>query len=110
MDIDSGTGFTGSVESWTIVMGEASSGGADVRQVKIYKNGNLVHTTAVDYSAEDKDLTTNSVQVSFDLGRSPGSVNQLNGRIYEFLQWDKALSDVQLDQLNTYYGVKYGIS
>jgi len=110
IDIDSGTAFGGGIESWTIVMGEATSGGADVRQVKIYRNGVLVTTSTVDYSAEDKDLTANSVQVSFDLGRSPGSANQLNGRMYEFLQWDKALSDVQLDQLNTYYGVKYGIS
>lgn len=108
--VDSGTSFSGQKEFWTVVGGEASTSGADVRQIKIYKDGTLVHTSTTDFSGENRDLTANNANVNFYFGRNLGSTNQFVGRFYEFLQWDRALSDVQLDQLNTYYGVKYGIS
>ncbi len=107
--VDSGTSFSGK-EFWTVVGGEANTSGADVRQIKIYKNGTLVHTSTTDFSGENRDLTANNANVNFYFGRNLGSTNQFVGKFYEFLQWDRALSDVQLDQLNTYYGVKYGIS
>tara|TARA_R110002020_G_scaffold5834_3_gene23892 strand:+ start:1326 stop:2222 length:897 start_codon:yes stop_codon:yes gene_type:complete len=109
-NVDSGAAFTTNLDFWTIVMGNATISGADARVIKIYKNGVDLMATTVSYAAYNKDLTVNHASVTFDLGRSPGSANQFVGRMYEFLQWDKALSDVQLDQLNTYYGVKYGIS
>jgi hypothetical protein len=107
-DIDSNVAYSGNIESWTIVMGQANTSGANVRQIKIYKNGVLVDTDTTDFSSKNKDLTANSAHVGFWLGASPGS-NQFVGRIYEYVQYDRAINDFQLDQLNTYYSNKYGI-
>ena len=108
-DIDSNAAYSGNIESWTIVMGQASTSGANVRQIKIYKNGVLVDTDTTDFSSKNKDLTANSAHVGFWLGASPGVIHQFVGRMYEYVQYDRAINDFQLDQLNTYYSNKYGI-
>ena len=57
-----------------------------------------------------KDLTANAAHVEFRLGASPGSTDQFVGRMFEFIMSDRAIQQDQLEMLNTYYGVKYGIS
>ena len=108
-DIDSNTAFSGGLESWTIIMGSSNTSCADVRTVRIYRNGVLVDTDPTDYATADRDLTANHASIGFWLGRSPGSTNMFEGRWLEFVQYSTALSDYQHDQLNTYYSNKYGI-
>ena len=108
-DIDSNAAFDGNDESWTIVMGAANSSCADVRQIKIYRNGILVDTDTSDFTAQNKDLTANAAHVEFRFGSAPGSLDQFVGRMYEFVQYNKPLSDLQLEQLNGYYASKYNI-
>lgn len=111
--VDSGTAFSGAVESWTIIGGiHITAGGCgNGRFIRIFRNGVQVNTTdETDWTAFNRDLTVNDADVKFDFGHWAGDTDRFVGRIFEFIQCDKALSEEDLEQLNTYYGVKYGIS
>ena len=108
--LDSDTATSTNLEFWTIVGGIPSVTGGDSARTTIYKNGvNLASNTTV-YSSYNRDLTVNDINVRFSLGFNTGSTDRFEGKFYEYVQYDKALSDEQLDQLNHYYGLKYGIS
>jgi hypothetical protein len=88
-DIDSNAAYSTNIDSWTIIMGEASATGGDVRKIRIYKNGILTDTDLTDFSGQNKDLTANAAHVEFRLGASPGSTDQFVGRMFEFVQYDE---------------------
>ena len=107
--VDSATTFTGGIESWTIVMGDANSTCADIMKIRIYRNGVLLTTSTTNFTAANRDLTANSPSVQFMMGASPASVNRLVGGILEYVHYTGPLSTEQHDQLNTYYSNRYGI-
>ena len=111
--VDSGTAFSGAVESWTIVGGIHVAPGNcdDGRFIRIFRNGVQVGSTnTTDWTSYARDLTANSANVIFDFGHWSGDTDRFVGRIFEYIQTDRAITEEELEQLNTYYGVKYNIS
>jgi hypothetical protein len=109
--ISSGTAYSGTQEFWTIVGGTANTAGADVRTLAFYQNGVLKATDTTDLSTMNRVLTADDADVNFYLGQWNGAATDaLDGKIYEYIQYNKALSPLQLAQLHGYYAQKYQLS
>lgn len=108
-NIRSSAAYSGVQEYWTIVGGTANTSGSNERTLAFYKNGVLDSTDTTDLSTYNRVLTANDADVGFQLGAWSGSTDRFDGKIYEYIQYNKALSSLQLAQLNGYYGQKYNL-
>ena len=111
--VTSSTSSTTDIVHYLFMGGTASTGGAGVNSIKIFRNGvQIGSTNTTDYTSKDLALTANSPDVGFVLGDGRNYIatgEAYSGRIYEYVQYDKALSDFQFNQLNSYYSRKYGL-
>lgn len=106
-NIASSGAYSGVKEYWTIVGGTANTSGSNVRTLAFYKNGVLDSTDTTDLSTYNRIMTANDADVGFQFGAWSGSSNRFDGKIYEYIQYNKALSTLQLAQLHGYYAQKY---
>ena len=108
--VSSGTASTTDIVHYTI-MGGSDNTSANV--TRIFRNGVQIGSTSTgDWTGDNLDLTANNVNVMFTLGDGrnyAGTGEAYSGRIYEYIQYDKALTKLQFAQLNGYYGQKYNL-
>ena len=102
--IDTGVNNTTGVQLWTVVMGSTAS---------VYKNGDTsVGVTGISTTSETIDMTDGGYGIFCDLivGTGTAAGNEFKGKIYEVIEYGKALSSAEATNVENYLMNKYGIS
>tara|TARA_R110001592_G_scaffold362314_1_gene675752 strand:- start:2758 stop:4542 length:1785 start_codon:yes stop_codon:yes gene_type:complete len=101
--IDTGVDNTTGVQLWTVVLGSTAS---------VYKNGDTsVGVTGVSTTSETIDMTDGAYSIFCNMltGGTAGG-NEFKGKVYEVIEYGKALSATEATSVENYLMNKYGIS
>ena len=95
-----GQNLTTNSELWTIHLDHVVTS-------SIYRNNNTSDGTASGPSDNhDIDLSVNNANIRFVLG-GKGAANYFDGKIYEFIMYDRALTTREQKMVNTYLMKKF---
>ena len=102
--IDTGVDNTTGVQLWTIVMGSTAS---------VYKNGDTsVGVTGIATTAETIDMTDGGYSIfnGMFIGSGTSAGDEFKGKVYEVIEYGKALTNAEATNVENYLMNKYGIS